>query len=88
MDLLVVRVGNGGNLLMSMPCAACVRLLIKYSKLVNICHIYYSDDEGNIVKTNLFELAQNENVRVSHAYEMLHQKPPFNLNNRCKVALS
>lgn len=68
-DLLVVRADSEGNLGMSLPCFACVRLLIKYSRYIKLSHIYYSNSEGQIIKTNLNTLASNTNVRLAPAYQ-------------------
>lgn len=67
-DLLVVRSDSNGNLGMSLPCLACVRLLAKYTQYINLNHIYYSNAKGEIIKTNLPELVKNPKVRMAPAY--------------------
>jgi hypothetical protein len=61
-DLLVVRLSQKNKLQMSKPCYKCIET-IKYlpNKLgYNIQNIYYSDESGNIVKSNLNALDNGE----------------------------
>jgi len=45
-SIIIIRINRKGELVNSKPCIDCMRIL----KLLNIKYIYYSNDEGNIVK--------------------------------------
>jgi hypothetical protein len=61
-DLLVIRLSRINNLQMSKPCINCVQTMKIYpiSKGYKINNIYYSDNNGNIIKTNLKSLENSE----------------------------
>ena len=54
-DLLVIRIGRIGDLRSSRPCHKCLELLNRM-KGYRIRHIYYSTDEGTIVRERFNDL--------------------------------
>jgi hypothetical protein len=54
-DLMVLRLNNLNELRDSKPCLLCLQYLSKI-KRVNIKNIYYSDINGDIIKSNINEL--------------------------------
>ena len=61
-NILVIRFSKTGKICMSKPCCNCINFMSTYpsKKGYNIKKIYYSDENGNIVKTNLYKL-KNQN---------------------------
>jgi hypothetical protein len=61
-DLLVVRFSKTTKIQSSKPCNTCIKIMndIPPKKGYKIQNIYYSDTDGNIVKTNLFKLMNTE----------------------------
>lgn len=61
-NLLVIRVSIKNKLQCSKPCNNCIQKMkfLPESKGYQIKHIYYSDNSGNIIKTNLFNLEHEE----------------------------
>lgn len=57
-NILVIRLTKSNELNMSKPCGNCIRILKSYppKKGYNIKDVYYSDENGNIVKTKLNKL--------------------------------
>jgi hypothetical protein len=60
--ILVIRVSPTNNLQSSKPCANCIECmknapLLKGYKIQNV---YYSDENGNVIKTNLTKLDSEE----------------------------
>jgi len=57
---LVIRVSSTGELGMSKPCAHCTISLFKLPRKFGyvITDIFYSDENGNIIKTNINELLE------------------------------
>jgi hypothetical protein len=68
-NLLVIRLSTKNNLQLSKPCAHCIKGM-KYlpKKGYKIQYIYYSDGKGNIVKTSLNNL-DNEEKHYSRYYK-------------------
>jgi len=68
-NLLVIRLSKKNKIQSSKPCNNCINLinLIPEKKGYKIKNIYYSDHEGNIVKTTLHNL-QNEEQHYSRYY--------------------
>lgn len=60
LSMFVVRLSNSGKLLGSKPCTACQYLLQMYG----VKWIYYSNDNGNIVKCKLTDIT-NDEIHVS-----------------------
>jgi tRNA(Arg) A34 adenosine deaminase TadA len=54
-DILIIRINKQNQLLNSKPCSICVNYLCKVKHLI-IKNIYYSNQEGNIVKISLKQL--------------------------------
>ena len=57
-NLLVIRFSKNGKICMSKPCHNCINFMLKYpsKKGYNIKKVYYSDENGDIIKTNLYKL--------------------------------
>jgi len=72
-NLLVIRLSPKNKLQSSKPCFNCVKLLsiIPMKKGYKLENIYYSDDEGNIIKTNLQTL-ENSEQHYSKYYRNKH----------------
>lgn len=68
-NILVIRVSGKNKLQSSKPCANCVECMATLPiKLgYRIQHIYYSNNDGSIVKTNLKEL-DNDEKHLSRFY--------------------
>ena len=61
-NLLVIRLSSKNKLQSSKPCSNCIKLLsiIPKKKGYKIDNIYYSDENGDIIKTNLQTLENSE----------------------------
>ena len=61
-NLLVIRLSSKNKLQSSKPCSNCIKLLsiIPKKKGYKIENIYYSDENGDIIKTNLQTLENSE----------------------------
>jgi cytidine deaminase len=68
-NLLVVRFSKTSKIQSSKPCNNCIKIMseIPEKKGYKIQNIYYSDSDGNIVKTNLSNL-MNEEQHYSRFY--------------------
>lgn len=68
-NILVVRITKNNTLHNSKPCANCLEIMkiLPEKKGYRIRNIYYSDDNGNIVKSNLKKL-ENEELHFSRFY--------------------
>jgi cytidine deaminase len=68
-NLLVIRLSGNRKIQFSKPCAHCINMMKTYApkKGYQIKHILYSDINGDIVKTNLWEL-EKEEKHYSTAY--------------------
>ena len=68
-DMLVIRVSGKNKLQSSKPCAICIKTMKELpTKLgYNIKNIFYSNDDGIIIKTTINEL-ENEEKHYSRFY--------------------
>ena len=68
-NLLVIRLSKTNKIQSSKPCNNCIKImdLMPKKKGYKIKNIYYSDHEGNIVKTTLNNL-KNEEQHYSRYY--------------------
>lgn len=66
LDLLVIRITNGGNLAESRPCFHCINILAK-SKL-NIKNVYYSTSGGIIVCEKFTDLILNSKKYITGGF--------------------
>ncbi len=68
-NILVIRLSMKNNLQSSKPCSNCIETMKKLpqKKGYKIQNIYYSDSEGNIIKTSLTTL-DNEEKHYSRFY--------------------
>ena len=70
-NLLVIRLSKTNKIQSSKPCSNCIKMIdfIPEKKGYKIKNIYYSDNEGNIIKTNLNNL-KNEEQHYTRYYRM------------------
>lgn len=68
-NLLVIRISKYNKLLNSKPCANCINLIkiLPEKKGYRIKNIYYSNDNGDIIKTNINNL-ENEDLHYSRYF--------------------
>lgn len=68
-NLLVIRLSKNNKLQNSKPCANCINKIkiLPEKKGYKIKNIYYSDDDGKIVKSNLKTL-ENDELHYSRYY--------------------
>ncbi len=71
-NLIVIRISKHNKLQSSKPCIKCIHSLIYNSKKkgYHIKHIYYSDHNNNIIKSNLNSLL-NDETHLSSFYRNL-----------------
>ncbi len=76
-NLLVIRLSGKNKLQSSKPCSNCIDIMkiLPEKKGYKIQHIYYSDCDGNIVKTSLNNL-DNEEKHFSKFYK--HKREFYN----------
>jgi hypothetical protein len=69
-DLLVIRTSNTGKIGMSKPCVKCIIDLttLPQRKGYILKNIYYSDKNGEIIKTNLKSLIETKDFHISRYY--------------------
>lgn len=60
--LLVIRISGKNKLQSSKPCVNCIKVMHNLPKQLgySIKHVYYSDDNGEIIKSNLSKLGKDE----------------------------
>ena len=60
--LLVIRISGKNKLQSSKPCVSCIKVIHNLPKQLgySIKHIYYSDNNGEIIKSNLSKLGKDE----------------------------
>jgi len=65
-SLVVIRTNFFGQLINSKPCKHCIQKMIDFipSKGYRITKVYYSDKNGNIVKTSLDKLYNEDEKHV------------------------
>ena len=80
-DLLVIRLSKHKKLQSSKPCANCIQRMKTYpsKKGYRIKHIYYSTQEGNIIKTDLRTL-EKEDPHYTMYYK---RKRNIHIHNMC-----
>ncbi len=68
-NLLVIRLSKSNKLQSSKPCGNCIEIMktLPEKKGYKIKHIYYSNDNGEIVKSNLKTL-ENEEQHISRYF--------------------
>jgi hypothetical protein len=65
-SLIVIRINKSNELKNSKPCYNCLMRLQKlYSFGYNLCNIYYSDQNGEIIKKKYIDLLHEENKHIS-----------------------
>ena len=80
-NLLVIRLSTKNSLQSSKPCANCIEnmKILPVKKGYKIQNVYYSDNTGNIIKTTLTSL-DNEEKHYSRFYRQ--NKKGSNLNRQ------
>ena len=75
-DILVIRTSNCGKIGMSKPCLHCILSMqtLPQKKGYLIKNIFYSNENGNIIKTNLNEMIDNKDFHISRYYRNHHFK--------------
>jgi len=70
-NILVIRLSSKNKLQSSKPCANCIESMKNnpIKKGYKIQNVFYSDSEGNIIKTNLVSL-DNEEKHISGFYKL------------------
>lgn len=60
--LLVIIISGKNKLQSSKPCVNCIKVMHNLPKQLgySIKHVYYSDDNGEIIKSNLSKLGKDE----------------------------
>ena len=73
-DLLVIRMSKHNKLLNSKPCANCIENMkhLPKKKGYNLKNIYYSNENGDIIKTSL-RILEKEDLHYSRFYRQ-HNK--------------
>ena len=68
-NLLVIRISKHNKLLNSKPCANCIQNMknLPKKKGYNIKNIYYSNENGDIIKTSL-RILEKEDLHYSRFY--------------------
>lgn len=65
-SLVVIRVNKFGEMKNSKPCRHCLmRLQNLYSFGYNLCNIYYSNENGEIIKRKYVDLLKGEDQHIS-----------------------
>jgi cytidine deaminase len=78
-NLLVIRLSSKNSLQSSKPCANCIESMkiLPTKKGYKIQNIYYSDNTGNIIKTSLTSL-DNEEKHYSRFYKQRYKQNNLN----------
>ena len=71
-NILVIRISPINKIQSSKPCYHCIEMLkiLPRKRGYNLQYIYYSDTLGNIIKTRLYDL-DNEDKHISQSYRKL-----------------
>ena len=69
-NLLVVRFSKTNKLQSSKPCSNCIKIMniIPYNKGYKIKDIFYSNNDGLILRTTLSKLTKDENQHITKFY--------------------
>ena len=81
-NLIVIRVSRKNKLQTSKPCIKCIQsmMYISQKKGYRIKDIFYSDQNDNIVKSNLNSL-MNDEIHLSSFFRHLYKKRMMNEKN-------
>jgi cytidine deaminase len=71
-NILVIRLSGKNKLQSSKPCANCIETMKQLPPKLgyNIKNVYYSNDDGSIIKTSLIQL-DNEEKHYSRFYKKI-----------------
>lgn len=68
-SILIIRTNKLGELISSKPCLHCIKKMNSVIKIgYRITNVYYSDKDGEIVKTSLSKLSQECDKHVCGYY--------------------
>lgn len=68
-SLLVIRVDRSGELKNSRPCFDCLKRLQYINRYgYRLVNIYYSDENGQIIKKKYYQLLEDNNQHISKGY--------------------
>ena len=68
-DLLVIKTDRNFCLKNSKPCHKCISYMMNFPKYgYRIRYVYYSDQNGNIIKTNLTDLSDDNYAHTSRRF--------------------
>lgn len=78
-NILVIRMSKRNKIQSSKPCANCIQKMksLPEKKGYKIKNVYYSNDEGDIIKSNLFKL---ENEELHHSRYFRKKYKVLNIN--------
>jgi len=68
MDLLIVQITKSKKLANSRPCHNCICYLNKLCKTIKIKHVYYSTNDGTIIKEKLKDMETSMVPHISCGY--------------------
>jgi cytidine deaminase len=79
-NLLVIRVTRNGNIVNSKPCIRCLQDMVRlpYEKGYKVRNIYYSNEDGKIIRKTLTDLLYNEELHMSRFYREKNFKISLN----------
>ena len=82
-DILVIRLSKKNKLHLSKPCNNCIYTMKTLPNKLgyNIKNIFYSDENGNIIKTNLRELSNEEKYYTKFYKRQTTPKCNYQYNN-------
>jgi cytidine deaminase len=74
LNLVVIRVNIDGTLKNSKPCAHCLMHLttLTHARRYRVKYVYYSDNNGSIVRKKLSELMDDDNMYVTRRFRINH----------------
>lgn len=72
-DIIVIRLCSMGELKMSKPCNDCLHKIrsLSLKKGYHVRHIYYSTDQGSIIKTKLVDLESEPEQHISRYFRKM-----------------
>lgn len=70
-NILILKVSNTGLISNSKPCLKCIEAMtmLPITKGYMIRNVFYSDNNGNIIKNTLYNLVNDENKHLSRYYK-------------------
>lgn len=85
-DIIVIRFNKNNKLTSSKPCVHCIHRMLtmpeKYGYKIN--NIYYSDENGNIIKTKINELIKDDKLHMSKYFRNRGYNNPLEDITNCE----